>query len=180
MLRPRINIALELYSGSGGLTKIYEQNFKSVITNDINENSVAQYKMPALNFIRQILSKIDYKIDLVDFDCYGSPNAEIKEFFELRKDKDMPLVLTLSDGLGLWMKRTKKIELIRQKYLLTNDFKFDEGHPWRDHQIILDEFMLNIAAKYGLRVQKIISVQTKFKNYTLGSWKFYKDKSVDN
>jgi len=164
---------LELFAGTGGLTKIYRGRFNEVITSDINKMSIAEYKLPALTFINTVLPSTKRKIDMVDFDCYGCPTETIKRFFEVRKNRDAPFVLTLSDGLGLWMKMTRKLDRIRERYLLTEDFKFDERHPWREHPRIITEFLTNLGRQYSMNVRVLFVTQLKFKNYTVGSWKFY-------
>lgn len=165
------NTVLELYSGTGGLTKLYKSYFNEVITNDINKNSEAVNNLSAMEFINRILPNSGHKFDIVDFDCYGSPAEEIKKFFEIRERKDCPLIVTLSDGLGLWMKRTRRTDLLKKRYLL-DDFAFDERHPWRKHIDLIDHMMQKIAEKYDMQVTKLIAVQTKHMNYVLGTWKF--------
>lgn len=170
------NLAVELFTGKGGLTKLYKASFKKVITNDINKSSIAEYNYPTKNFIDLILPKIDDKIDMIDFDSYESPTNDIKRFFEVRKDRDYPLVLALSDGLGLWMKMRRDISRLRQRYLLDDSFTFDERHPWREHTLLITEFLRKIGEQYGMNVSTISAIQLKFKNYTVGSWLF--DKKV--
>src|ERR1700722_4308422 len=64
------NRVVECYAGSGGLTEVYKQNFKEVINNDLNPDSVAKYNYKAIDFIKKIVTGLD-KIDMIDFDCYG-------------------------------------------------------------------------------------------------------------
>lgn len=164
------DLAIEVYSGSGGLTKIYKSHFKEIISNDLEKDSPADYHMDAMKFIEEIVSKIDKKIDLIDFDCYGSPAFVIRKFFELTKDKHFPIVVTLSDGLGIWLKRNSNMPKLKERYLLHEQFVFDERHPWREHDKLIDEMFQVIASQYNAKAEKIITVQTKGKNYILGSW----------
>ena len=97
---------VECYAGSGGLTSLYQQYFTEVVNNDLNPNSVAQYNFKAIDFVKNIVSKLD-KIDMIDFDCYGSPAFEIQEFFKDAK-RHAPFVLALSDGFGMNLKYSKK------------------------------------------------------------------------
>lgn len=172
---PKKDTVLELYSGVGGTTRLYKEAFDKIVTNDINPSSIATHKMSALKFIRTLLPIMADKIDLVDFDCYGSPSEEIKAFFEERDSQDVPIVVAFADGLGLWLKRCKKDERtarVRRRYLLPSDFQFDESHPWREHDRIIEEFMKQIAKKYGMKCKKISTIQTPHKNYVIGSYLF--------
>lgn len=165
--------ALELYTGQGGTTRLYNQAFSKVVTNDINPSSVAIHKLSALEFISKVLPVLADKIDLVDFDCYGCPSKEILAFFEERDSQDCPLVLAFADGLALWMKRAKRstrTEKIRRRYILPDDFNFDELHPWREHDKLVERFMHQIAKKYEMECVKISTIQKN--NYIIGSYLF--------
>lgn len=166
------NLVVELYCGNGGSTKLFEAaKFKNIVSNDINrESPVAQTFMSADKFIRTELPKLG-KIDLIDFDAYGCPSEEIKQYFSLRQRQDLPLVVTISDGLGIWMKRSKNTKRLRERYML-GEMEFDERHPWREHPLLLDQFMHNIGKLYMMEVTTLVMMQTKFKNYTLGAWLF--------
>lgn len=164
------NLAVELYAGTGGLTNIYKDSFKTVLTNDLNKDSSAQYHLTAMNFIKTILLELAQKIDLVDFDCYGCPAFEISEFFKIRGNFDAPFVLRFFDGLGLWMKRNKKQEVVKKRYLIQGNL--DMNKIWLRHPVLIDTFLKKIAEQYGMKAERIISVQTKFKNYVLGVYKF--------
>lgn len=172
---PTRNLAVELYAGTGGLTKIYADNFDTIITNDLNPNSIATYKLTAMRFIEIVLPAIIQKIDLVDFDCYGSPCEEIKEYFKVRKNYDAPFVMRFSDGKGLWMKRFMKRneqgkEYIRKCYLIEGEVVLEK--IWDRHDQLIDFFLKTLASRYGMKAEKIITVQTKFKSYILGAYKF--------
>jgi len=168
------NLAVELYAGTGGLTEIYGKEFDEVVTNDINKNANTFYHMKAMKFIEDILSlesdNIIGKINLIDFDCYGCPALEIQKFFEVRHNVDAPFVLRFSDGLGLWMKRNKKEDVIRKRYLIEGPIVMER--IWDRHSELIDYFMKKIAGQYGMKAEKIISVVTKHKNYVLGCYKF--------
>jgi hypothetical protein len=166
------NLVVELYAGTGGLTSVYKEFFKEIITNDINIKSSAKWHYPANLFIEKVLSGLllGRKIDLVDFDAYGSPALEIQKFFELRRNVDCPLVLRFSDGLGLWMKRNRNQEVLKKRYLVERDI--DMNHVWLRHPELIDSFFQEIGRIYKMKVTKIISIQTKFKNYTLGAYLF--------
>lgn len=165
------DLVVELYAGNGGSTKLFQNaGFKQIVSNDINPESVATFTMSADKFIGTELPNLP-KIDLIDFDAYGCPSEEIKKYFSLRQRQDLPLVVTVSDGLGIWMKRSKNTDRLRQRYLL-EDMQFDERHPWREHPILLDRFMHNIGKLYMMDVTTLVMMQTKFKNYTLGAWLF--------
>jgi hypothetical protein len=166
------NLAIELYAGTGGLTKLYKSYFNEVITNDLNEKVETDWHYPAKLFIQKVLSKVlqGRKLDLIDFDCYGCPAKEIQEYFNIRKNLDVPFVLRFSDGLGLYLKRNKGEKVIRDRYLIEGDIVIDR--IWRRHHELIDYFLKKIANQYGMKAEKIISVQTKFKNYVLGSYRF--------
>lgn len=165
--------AIELYAGTGGLTSLYKQYFKKVETNDINTKAKTDWHLPAMKFIDQVLS-VRGQIDLVDFDCYGCPALEIQEFFKKGNPQfvSCPFVLRFSDGLGLWMKRNKNSEVIRKRYLIEGDI--DMTKIWLRHPELIDMFLKKLGAQYGLKVEKLISIQTKYKNYTLGAYRFTK------
>ena len=162
-------LAVECYSGTGGLTKIYNRHFYQTISNDIEKSSPAEYHMDAMKFVEQVVAKIENKIDLIDFDCYGSPAYVIRKFFELVESKHCPIVVTLSDGLGIWMKRNSDVTKLESRYLL-DLFQYDKRHPWRKHDKLIDHMFQMIATMYGMKSEKIVTVQTKGKNYILGSW----------
>lgn len=163
--------AVELYAGTGGLTAIYEYAGFNVITNDKNMFVMTRYHFDAKKFINIVLSTVD-KIDLIDFDCYGCPALEIQEYFKVRGSKDTPFVLRFSDGLGLWMKRSKNEEVIRKRYLIEGPIVMER--VWDRHADMIDYFMKKIAGQYGMTAEKIRSVITKHKNYCLGAYKFTK------
>jgi hypothetical protein len=165
--------AVEVFAGTGGLTKIYQQDFKHVMTNDINKNVDTTYHLQAADFIDDIDWIHPAKIDLIDFDCYGCPAFLIQKFFEIRGSKDCPLVLCFSDGLGLWMKRNKAKEPIEKRYLVP---LMSTEKIWNKHPILIHCFMTALSQKYDMKVTKLFDVQTKFKNYTLGSYLFETDK----
>ncbi len=170
---PAKSYAVELYAGTGGLTEIYKKYFDTVVTNDLNKNVDTQYHLTyhltAEKFIEQVLTTTK-RIDLIDFDCYGCPTLAIQEFFKLRKNYDAPFVLRFSDGLGLYMKRSKNQDVIRKRYLIEGEVVMDK--IWLRHIELIDFFMKTIAGRYGMEAEKIISVQTKFKNYVLDAYKF--------
>jgi hypothetical protein len=169
---PEQSYAVELYAGTGGLTSIYQQYFPNILTNDLNKDAETDYHMKAMDLIKEVIKDIPRKIDLIDFDCYGCPALEIQEYFKVRGGKDAPFVLRFSDGLGLWMKRNKKQGVIQKRYLIDGDI--DMTKIWLEHPLLIDDFMHRIAELYGMRAEKIVSVVTKFKNYTLGAYKFIK------
>lgn len=165
----RKNLAIETNTGVGNLTKLYKQNFQRVITNDLNPKSVAENNLDSLDFIRRVVNNIPDKIDLIDLDFYGCPVPEVKELFR-RFNNDVPVVLCISDGLGLWMKRSKKIEKIHERFL-TEDFEgFDSRHPWRQHIQLWNHLLTKLCQQYGLKFETIEVMQTKGKNYVLGSY----------
>lgn len=160
------NLVVECYAGAGGLTNVYKQHFKEVMNNDINPESVAKYCMPAIDFIKEEVANLDQKIDMIDFDCYGCPAFEIQEFFKYAK-QHAPFVLALSDGLGMLMKRSKKVEPILQRYLLDS---IDMTKVWLRHGVLVDNLLSKLSEKSGLNSTQICSVQTKGKNYVLASY----------
>lgn len=165
--------AVELYAGTGGLTKIYKKFFVSVITNDANKNVDTMYHEKAMWLIKSLLARTKHrKIDLIDFDCYGCPALEIQEYFKVRGDIDAPLVLRFSDGLGLYMKRNKKEDVVRKRYLIEGPIVMDK--IWKRHPELIDYFFKKIAGMYGMKAEKICSMQTKYLNYTLGAYRFTK------
>lgn len=164
------NLAVETHAGVGNLTKLYKANFFEVLTNDINPKSEAVNNMKAIDFIYQILPGFGSKIDFIDVDAYGSPSEEVKALFEHGIiGSNVPVVLCISDGLGLWMKRSKKVERIIERYLL-DDFELDRRYPWRQHEDIWLHFMNKLCLERGLRFEIIQMMQTKGKNYVLASF----------
>ena len=160
-------LAVECYAGSGGLTEVYKQHFKYVINNDLNPMSVAIHHMKAIDFIKQIVSKVHDKIDMIDFDCYGSPAFEIQEFFKDAK-RHAPFVLALSDGFGMNLKYSKKEIPIRSRYLIEGDL--DTNKIWLRHGDLIDNLLMTLSKSQGLQATRICAVQTKSKNYVLGAY----------
>jgi hypothetical protein len=160
------NRAVECYAGSGGLTEIYQQNFVEVINNDLNPESVAQYNFKAIDFIKKIVTQLD-KIDMIDFDCYGSPAFEIQEFF---KDaaRHAPFVLALSDGFGMNLKYSKKEIPIRSRYLIEGEL--DTHKIWLRHADLIDNLLVKLSSQQKLQATKICAIQTKSKNYILAAY----------
>lgn len=171
------NLAIETNAGLGNLTKLYKANFAKVITNDINPKSIAEHNMDSLDFIRQIVNNLPDKIDLIDFDAYRCPTEEVKEYFN-RIRNDVPVVICISDGLGLWMKRRKDIEKIKKHYVLDDNLTFfhrnglqlDERHPWRQHIDLWENLLTVLCNINELKLNPIRVQQTKGQNYLLGSY----------
>ena len=159
-------LAVECYAGSGGLTEIYKQHFKEVVNNDLNFESVAIHNFKAIDFIKQIVSKLP-KIDMIDFDCYGSPAFEIQEFFKDAK-RHAPFVLALSDGFGMNLKYSKKEIPIRSRYLVEGEL--DTNRIWLRHDLLIDNLLNTLSKQQGLQSTKLCSVQTKSKNYVLAAY----------
>ena len=162
-------LAVECYAGSGGLTSLYQQYFTEVVNNDLNPNSVAQYNFKAIDFVKNIVSKLD-KIDMIDFDCYGSPAFEIQEFFKDAK-RHAPFVLALSDGFGMNLKYSKKEIPIRSRYLIEGEL--DTHKIWLRHGDLIDNLLDTLSKSVGLQSDKLCSVQTKSKNYILAAYVVY-------
>lgn len=160
-------LAIECYAGSGGLTDVYKQHFKAVVNNDLNPESVAIHNYKAIDFIKQIVSKIETKIDMIDFDCYGCPAYEIQEFFK-DAQRHAPFVLALSDGFGMNMKYSKKEEPIRARYLLEGPLITER--IWDRHADLIDNLLDKLASQNDLTSTKLCSVQTKSKNYVLAAY----------
>lgn len=161
------SLAVECYAGNGGLTDVYKQNFKEVINNDLNPESVAIHNFKAIDFIKQIVSKLDKKIDMIDFDCYGSPAFEIQEFFKDAK-RHAPFVLALSDGFGMNLKYSKKEPPIRSRYLIEGPL--DTHRIWDRHAGLIDNLLMELSTQNDLTATRLCSVQTKSKNYVLAAY----------
>jgi len=161
--------AVELYAGTGGLTSIYKNEFKKVVTNDLNKNVDTMFHLKASDFIEVVLPSIN-KIDLIDFDCYGSPALEIQTYFKVRGKKDAPFVLRFSDGFGLFLKRNKNEDAIRKRYLVEGYLPMER--VWDRHAELIDYLLHKLAGQNGMRAIKLTSVVTKHKNYVLGTYLF--------
>jgi hypothetical protein len=160
-------LAIECYAGSGGLTEVYKQHFKEVINNDLNPESVAIHNYKAIDFVKEVVAKLDKKIDMIDFDCYGSPAFEIQEFFKDAK-RHAPFVVALSDGFGLNLKFSKKEIPIRSRYLLEGSI--DTNQIWLRHDSLIDNLISTLSKSQGLTAIRLCSVQTKSKNYVLAAY----------
>ena len=160
-------LAVECYAGSGGLTEVYKQHFKEVINNDLNPESVAIHNYKAIDFVKEVVAKLDKKIDMIDFDCYGSPAFEIQEFFKDAK-RHAPFVVALSDGFGLNLKFSKKEIPIRSRYLLEGSI--DTNQIWLRHDSLIDNLISTLSKSQGLTATRLCSVQTKSKNYVLAAY----------
>ena len=168
-------LAVEVYAGTGGLTKVYKENGFNVITNDINKDSPALHHFDAIKFVQYIMKwsrDCDHKIDLIDFDAYGCPAYAIQEFFK-DATRHAPFVLCFSDGFALWMKRygKKKPEIIEKHYLLKPG-SVDTTGIWNHHHQLIDQFMTELGMRSKLVPTRIKTMQTKHKNYVLGAYKF--------
>ena len=163
------NLAVECYAGSGGLTDVYKQHFKYIINNDLNPDSVAMHNFKAIDFIKRVVADLDRKIDMIDFDCYGSPAFEIQEFFKDAK-RHAPFVLALSDGFGMNLKYSKKEIPIRSRYLIEGPL--DTHKIWLRHDELIHNLLITLAKSQDLNCSKICSVQTKSKNYVLAAYVF--------
>lgn len=159
-------LAVECYAGSGGLTEVYKQHFKRVVNNDLNPDSVAQHNYKAIDFIKEIVVNLG-KIDMIDFDCYGSPAFEIQEFFKDAK-RHAPFVLVLSDGFGMNLKYSKKELPIRSRYLIEGELI--TAKIWLRHSDLIDNLLDVLCKKIDLTATRICSIQTKSKNYILASY----------
>lgn len=163
------NYALELYAGTGGLTKIYRKHFIKVDSNDINPLTNTKYHLDAMKFIKGKIINFS-RIDLIDFDCYGCPALVIQEYFKVKGNFDAPFVIRFSDGLGLYLKRNKNEKVLRDRYLIEGPIVWDR--IWLRHPELIDYFFKKIAGQYGMQAEKICAVQTKYLNYTLGVYRF--------
>ncbi len=160
-------LAVECYAGSGGLTDVYKRSFNEVINNDLNPESVAIHNYKAIDFIKQIVAKLDKKIDMIDFDCYGCPAFEIQEFFKDAK-RHAPFVLALSDGFGMNLKYSKKEPPIRSRYLIEGPL--DTNRIWDRHADLIDNLLTTLSNQNNLISTKLCSIQTKSKNYILAAY----------
>jgi len=165
------NLVVECYAGSGGLTEVYKQHFDKIINNDLNPESVAQYNFKAIDFVKNIVTKLD-KIDMIDFDCYGCPAFEIQEFFK-DATRHAPFVLALSDGFGMNLKYSKKEPPIRSRYLIEGEL--DTNKIWLRHDLLIDNLLNTLSSRLGLQCSKLCSVQTKSKNYILAAYVIAKE-----
>lgn len=173
-----LNVAIEANTGLGNLTKLYREHFGQVITNDLNRKSIAHNHMDSLKFAKQLVAEFPQKIDLIDFDAYRCPAEEVTEIFK-RLHKDVPVVVCISDGLGLWMKRRNDVERIAQRfkvtkdgedYLLANGEHLDVRHPWRQHIELWHNLFSKLCVQYSLDFEPIEVFQTRGKNYVIGSY----------
>ena len=161
------NLVVECYAGGGGLTEVYKQYFQEIVNNDINPQSPAQHHMKAMDFIQEVVHDLEQKISMVDLDCYGSPAFEIQEFFKCAR-YHAPFVLTLSDGFGVWLKRSKKEKPIRSRYLI--DGTIDYHRIWERHIDLVDNLIKVLCEDARLSWERIAYVQTKSKNYVLATY----------
>lgn len=178
------NVCIETNAGVGNLTRLYKKHFNEVVTNDINLESIAQYKMDSMKFVKEIVIPFSQKIDHIDFDMYKCPVGEVKEFFKVAY-KHAPFTMSISDSLGMWMKRSSKVEKVIEKYDITTDAEgkeiiinslndlvqdFDRRHPWRQHINLWNNLLSSLTNQYKLSFEPINVQQTKGMNYVLGSY----------
>ena len=164
-------LCVELYAGIGGNTKLYKAAFNKVVTNDINKDAATDFHIDAMEFAKRLGTMVD-KIDLVDFDCYGSPGLVIQKFFELRGNRDCPLVVAISDGCGMWLKRRNDRPGVEKRYLI--DSSFEMKGIWNRHIDMLDNLLFKMAKNYDMQCKRLLAIQCKGKNATVGSWIFTK------
>lgn len=98
------NLAIDLFSGDGGLAFWYRRRFERVITVDKSAGGV-DYPVSAAQFIKVHLPEHVNRFDFIDFDDEGSPAREINLFFDaISGQRDRPFILALTDGCGLNLK----------------------------------------------------------------------------
>jgi len=106
------NVALDLFSGKGEIASRAYAEFKELhlVEKDsrqikglkekfLNSERARIWQMDNLKFLHKKLSGFS-ELNLVDFDAYGSPNQQIKEFFSNWKLK-APLLVFATDGFAL-------------------------------------------------------------------------------
>lgn len=167
---PLRNTAVECYAGWGTFTELYKKYFNIIVTNDINNESTAIYNLRDDKFIVEVLKNYPEKIDLVDFDAWGSPSKIIELFFSECSLRNIPFSLIMVDGLGRWMKLNSNIERIKERYHLDDEFEFNKRKPWFDHPRMIDYFIHYLSKINGLSCETITTRQYKRKNYSVGSW----------
>jgi hypothetical protein len=137
---------VELFAGSGILTKIYNDIFKQVITNDKNVKE-CKYNLAAIDFIKTEINK--YEIDCIDFDDEGMPQKELQEFFKIYNFKK-PLLLFITDGGIINAKIKGKINF--KEYYLVNKCKYKSYYQSYEQMNIdlIDKLCKTKDLKYNL------------------------------
>ena len=161
------NMAVEVYGGAGTLNKMYKEAFKLVVGNDSNPSAPTQYHLLDKDFVPTILPKLG-RVDLIDFDCYGNRNNLIDLAIQILPK---PFVLCVSDGLGLSLKLSKKIDLNKFYRCDVNVEQWvDVRHPWRQQDALMRHFLKQSTSAINCNYEVIAEVRSKNKNFVFGSY----------
>ena len=164
---------LELYAGQGTMRGlVFEPHFAEYITVDSDLYAKVMYHISAIKYIREFLPSYSKSIALVDFDAYGGPHFEIHEFFKVRGDKDRGIVIVITDGLGLMLKRSLKKARVSERYLVTDADNIDMRHCWKHMKEMTYLMMTRLAEKHGMKCIPLAAIPGKGQNFLFSAWKF--------
>ncbi|HHT9117677.1 MAG TPA: hypothetical protein ACFYD1_03520 [Candidatus Hypogeohydataceae bacterium YC38] len=163
--KTREGLALELYGGSGALTKHYQEIFDRVfvVEKDLSKVKLLKRIVGANNvfegdnkdFVENHLGKV-MEFSFIDFDAYNSPAKLIQKFFQkIEGKKKTAFILALTDGaLGAFTIRGR-INLY-EYYLQGEDrvIKITDD-MYEDFQKIVDRFIRIVAGRQGFSSEKI-------------------------
>jgi len=114
--------------------------------------------MENTEFVRQHLSdglgpELRSNLGLVDFDAFGSPTDAMKEFFG-HYDVKRPLLLTITDGAHLFVKRHSGTDYGRnwvRRHYLVNRYPGTQAK----HLETLDGFVNELGKRKGFTAERI-------------------------
>jgi tRNA G26 N,N-dimethylase Trm1 len=154
---------VEFYSGVNAMKEIHLTNFHESITNDLDKTAPSDYHMDAMKFATYILPTLG-KVDLLDFDAYGNPNQVVAKAFETIDRSSLPFAVVITDGLGLSLKMSPKIDLTKY-YLLDSEAKFDRRHPWKHMTYLSGTFLQKLAAQHGWQADITLALRSSNQNF---------------
>lgn len=170
-LKSRDGVVLELAVGYGGMTQVYKDcGFSSFIGVDILSECKPNFCKKAGDFIDQdfqFISPVN-KIDVFDFDFFGSPAFEIQKLFSKDLKKHTPFGVAITDGLGLALKRSWKKLRLEERYFVS-PFDVNYRYAWREHPKMVNIFLRALGEKFGFNTEVTSLLQGKAKNFTFAS-----------
>jgi sulfite reductase alpha subunit-like flavoprotein len=176
------DVSLELFAGKGVLSKsVYSKYVNKMILVDKDKELLEKakkklgdkaeiYCMNNIKFIKEVMPKLDLSdLRIVDFDAFGNPMRQIREFFKYYKVKK-PLIVTLTDGSGMYLTLRGREE--GKKYIKKMYGVSCKKWSYQKHKIILLKAMQNIGKKRGFAVVYYNFVRRK-KAGQVGQYAYY-------
>jgi hypothetical protein len=157
-------MALDLFSGAGTIAARVYKGFRELHLVEKDERKLQRLRhefsrhpaarvwaMDNLEFIRERLATLPDP-DLVDFDAYGSPNRQVRLFFEQRPVKK-PLLIFATDGY--YISRLRGQEFSPELYLAGADQASAGGYDpvlTQNFELLIRGFWDELSRRHKFRV----------------------------